>query len=96
VQKQKPVVLSPRHLPDPYLRRLDTQHSTPIFRPADIARLAVGRLPVIAVKTDGQFTTAKVMKLTMSADHRVIDGAVGAAFLQTLKKFLENPVGLLL
>jgi len=36
------------------------------------------------------------MKLTMSCDHRTVDGAVGAAFLQTLKKYLENPVTMLL
>jgi pyruvate dehydrogenase E2 component (dihydrolipoamide acetyltransferase) len=35
------------------------------------------------------------MKVTMSCDHRSVDGAVGAAFLQTVKKFMENPIGML-
>lgn len=78
------------------LGMMDIEEFTAIINPPDSAILAVGRIREIVVKKDGQFTTANVMKLTMSADHRVIDGAVGAAFLQTLKKFLENPVGLLL
>jgi pyruvate dehydrogenase E2 component (dihydrolipoamide acetyltransferase) len=45
-------------------------------------------------KVDG-FGVTNIMKLTLSCDHRSVDGAVGAAFLQTLKKFLENPVTML-
>jgi pyruvate dehydrogenase E2 component (dihydrolipoamide acetyltransferase) len=41
------------------------------------------------------FGVINVMKLTLSCDHRSVDGAVGASFLQTLKKFLENPVAML-
>jgi len=78
------------------LGMMDIEEFTAIINPPDSAILAVGRIREIVVKKDGQFTTANVMKLTMSADHRVIDGAVGAAFLQTLKKYLENPVGLML
>ena len=45
---------------------------------------------------DGKIATATMMSLTMSCDHRVIDGATGARFLQTLKAFLEDPATMLL
>jgi pyruvate dehydrogenase E2 component (dihydrolipoamide acetyltransferase) len=45
---------------------------------------------------DGEVTTRRRMRVTMSCDHRVIDGATGAAFLQTLKQMLENPLAMLL
>jgi pyruvate dehydrogenase E2 component (dihydrolipoamide acetyltransferase) len=47
------------------------------------------------VKKGDGFTTTQMMKLTLSCDHRSVDGAVGAAFLQTLKKYMENPVVML-
>ncbi|HEX5112904.1 MAG TPA: 2-oxo acid dehydrogenase subunit E2, partial [Saprospiraceae bacterium] len=43
-----------------------------------------------------QVKSAKIMKVTMSCDHRVVDGAMGAKFLQTFKQFLENPLSMLL
>jgi len=43
----------------------------------------------------GEFAVRNIMKLTLSCDHRSVDGAVGAAFLQTLKAYLENPVTML-
>jgi pyruvate dehydrogenase E2 component (dihydrolipoamide acetyltransferase) len=45
-------------------------------------------------KNDG-FGVTNMMKVTLSCDHRSVDGAVGAAFLQTLKKYMENPVTML-
>ncbi len=47
------------------------------------------------VKKGEGFASSNVMKVTLSCDHRSVDGAVGAAFLQTVKKFLENPVNML-
>jgi pyruvate dehydrogenase E2 component (dihydrolipoamide acetyltransferase) len=55
----------------------------------------VGRIKEIVVKKAEGFTTTNVMMLTLSCDHRSVDGAVGAAFLQTLKKYIEQPVTLL-
>ena len=49
----------------------------------------------VPVVKNGQIVPGHVMKMTMSCDHRVVDGATGAAFLQTLKGFLENPVSML-
>ena len=45
---------------------------------------------------NGQVVPGNVMKVTLSCDHRVVDGAMGAAFLQTFKNFMENPVAMLL
>ena len=53
------------------------------------------RIKEIVVKKGDGFGVTNVMKVTLSCDHRSVDGAVGAAFLQTLKKFMENPVTML-
>jgi pyruvate dehydrogenase E2 component (dihydrolipoamide acetyltransferase) len=68
---------------------------TAIINPPDACILAVGGIKETVVVRDGQFAAANIMKLTMSCDHRVVDGAVGARFLQTLKAFLENPATML-
>ena len=68
---------------------------TAIINPPDSAILAVGAISEKVVKKGDGFAVMNVMKVTMSCDHRSIDGAVGAAFLQTVKKFLENPVTML-
>ena len=78
------------------LGMMDIEEFTAIINPPDSAILAVGRIKEIVVKKGDGFATSNVMKLTLSCDHRTVDGAVGAAFLQTLKKFLENPVAMLL
>jgi pyruvate dehydrogenase E2 component (dihydrolipoamide acetyltransferase) len=57
--------------------------------------MAVGRIKEVVVKKGDGFAVSNVMKVTMSCDHRSVDGAVGAAFLQTFKKYLENPVTML-
>ncbi len=68
---------------------------TAIINPPDACILAVGGIKQTAVVKDGELVPGNVMKVTMSCDHRVVDGAVGSAFLQTLKQLLEDPVRIL-
>jgi pyruvate dehydrogenase E2 component (dihydrolipoamide acetyltransferase) len=69
---------------------------TAIINPPDACILAVGGIKqTAAFKEDGTPYPTNVMKVTLSCDHRVVDGATGAAFLQTFKKLLENPLGML-
>jgi len=68
---------------------------TAIINPPDSCILAVGGIKQTAVVKDGELVPGNVMKVTLSCDHRVVDGATGAAFLQTLKGLLENPVRIL-
>ncbi|MDQ6889891.1 MAG: pyruvate dehydrogenase complex dihydrolipoamide acetyltransferase [Bacteroidota bacterium] len=77
------------------LGMMDIEDFTAIINPPDSAILAVGRIKEIVVKKGDGFGVANVMKVTLSCDHRSVDGAVGAAFILTAKKFLENPVTLL-
>ena len=77
------------------LGMMDIEDFTAIINPPDSAILAVGRIKEIVVKKEAGFGVANVMKVTLSCDHRSVDGAVGAAFLQTVKSFLENPVTML-
>ena len=69
---------------------------TAIINPPDACILAVGGIKQTAVVKDGQLAVGNVMKVTLSSDHRVVDGALGAAFLQTLKGLLEDPVRILI
>lgn len=78
------------------LGMMDIEAFTAIINPPDSAILAVGRIKETVVKKGDGFGVSHFMNLTMSCDHRTVDGAVGAAFLQTLKKYLENPVTMLL
>ena len=68
---------------------------TAIINPPEGAILAVGAMAPKPVVRDGQIVVRQLMRVTASFDHRVIDGATGAQFLQTLKKILENPLYLL-
>ncbi|QSE96877.1 pyruvate dehydrogenase complex dihydrolipoamide acetyltransferase [Fulvivirga lutea] len=68
---------------------------TAIVNPPDSCILAVGGIKQTAVVKDGQLVPGNVMKVTLSCDHRVVDGALGAAFLKTLKGLLEDPVRIL-
>ncbi len=68
---------------------------TAIINPPDSCILAVGGIKQTAVVKDGQLVPGNVMKVTLSCDHRVVDGASGAAFLQTLKGLMEDPVRML-
>lgn len=62
-----------------------------IINPPQAAILAVGRVAERVVVEDGMFAIRSVMTATLSADHRIVDGALGARFLQHVKKLLENP-----
>ena len=68
---------------------------TAIINPPDACILAVGAIQQIPVVKNGAVVPGNVMKLTLSCDHRVVDGATGAAFLQTLKGLLEEPLRML-
>jgi pyruvate dehydrogenase E2 component (dihydrolipoamide acetyltransferase) len=69
---------------------------TAVINPPEGAILAVGAMAPKAVAHDGQIVIRQTMRVTMSCDHRVIDGAIGAQFLQTFKQILENPLYLFL
>jgi pyruvate dehydrogenase E2 component (dihydrolipoamide acetyltransferase) len=78
------------------LGMMDIDEFTAIINPPDSCILAVGRIKEVVIKkADGNFGTTNVMKVTLSCDHRSVDGAVGAAFLQTFKKYMESPVTML-
>ena len=78
------------------LGMMDIDEFTAIINPPDSCILAVGRIKEEVYRNDkGEFAVKNVMKLTLSCDHRSVDGAVGAAFLQTVKAYLENPVTML-
>jgi len=68
---------------------------TAIINPPESCILAVGAAKETVVVENGQMKVANVMKVTLSCDHRSVDGAVGSVFLQTLKDMLENPMRLL-
>lgn len=68
---------------------------TAIINPPDACILAVGGIFQEPVVKDGEIKVGNVMKVTLTCDHRVVDGATGAAFLQTLKGLLEEPLRML-
>ena len=68
---------------------------TAIINPPDACILAVGTVKDAVGVVNGEVKPVKTMKVTLSCDHRVVDGAMGAAFLKTLKEYLEEPVTLL-
>ena len=65
---------------------------TAIINPPEVGILAIGALEDKPVVVDGQLVHRKRMRVTMSCDHRVVDGALGARFLQTLRRLIENPL----
>ena len=69
---------------------------TAIVNPPDSCILAVGGIQSIPVVKNGEVVPGNIMKLTLSCDHRVVDGAKGSAFLNTVKNFLEAPVKMIL
>jgi pyruvate dehydrogenase E2 component (dihydrolipoamide acetyltransferase) len=77
------------------LGMLDIDEFTAIINPPESCILAVGKIKEEVVKTADGFGVTNILKLTLSCDHRSVDGAVGASFLQTLKKLIENPVVML-
>jgi pyruvate dehydrogenase E2 component (dihydrolipoamide acetyltransferase) len=74
------------------LGMLGIDEFTAVINPPEAAILAVGAVTPKAVVRDGQVVVRQMMRVTMSCDHRVIDGATGARFLQTFKRLLENPL----
>jgi pyruvate dehydrogenase E2 component (dihydrolipoamide acetyltransferase) len=74
------------------LGMLGVDNFVAIINPPQCAILAVGRVAPRVVADDGMFAVKPLMTATLSADHRVIDGAIGARFLQTVKQLLESPV----
>ena len=71
------------------------RHHLAIVNPPDSCILAVGGIQQTPVVKSGQVVPGNIMKVTLSCDHRVVDGAVGSAFLNSFKNYLENPVLLL-
>jgi len=69
---------------------------TAVINPPEAGIIAVGSITPKPVVWDGQVVPRRRMRITMSCDHRVIDGATGAGFLKTLKEMLENPLAMLL
>ncbi len=68
---------------------------TAIINPPDACIMAVGGIKQTAIVKDGELAIGNIMKVTLSCDHRAVDGAVGSAFLKTFKSLLEEPVRLL-
>lgn len=77
------------------LGMMDIDEFTAIINPPDSCILAVGKIAATPVAENGEVVIRQLMKITLSCDHRVVDGAVGSRFLQTLKAHLENPVTML-
>lgn len=69
---------------------------TAIVNPPDACILAVGGIKQTPIVKDGEIVPGNIMKVTLSCDHRAVDGAVGSAFLKTLKGLLEDPVRILI
>ncbi|HEY5086878.1 MAG TPA: 2-oxo acid dehydrogenase subunit E2, partial [Gemmatimonadaceae bacterium] len=65
---------------------------TAIINPPEAGILAIGAVEEKPVVVDGDLVVRKRLRVTMSCDHRVIDGATGAKFLQTLRRLIENPL----
>jgi len=78
------------------LGMFDIDQFTAVINPPEAGIIAVGSIAPKPVVWDGQVVPRRRMRITMSCDHRVIDGATGAAFLRTLKEMLENPLAMLL
>ena len=78
------------------LGMFDIDQFTAVINPPEAGIIAIGSIVQKAVVVDGQVAPGRRMRITMSCDHRVIDGATGASFLRTLKQMLENPLAMLL
>jgi len=77
------------------LGMFDVESFSAIINPPQSATLAIGTIKEMPAIVDGEFVAAKIMRMTLSADHRVLDGAIGARFLQEVKSRLEFPIKLL-
>jgi pyruvate dehydrogenase E2 component (dihydrolipoamide acetyltransferase) len=76
------------------LGMFDIDQFTGVINPPEAGLIAVGSITEQPVVDDGELLVQQRMRLTMSCDHRVIDGAMGARFLQTVKQMLENPLAI--
>lgn len=94
-KKLQPVEFSGNTFTVSNLGMMDIDEFTAIINPPDACILAVGKIEPTPVVENNEIVIRSIMKLTLSCDHRVVDGAVGSAFLQTLKAYLENPVTML-
>ncbi|HAP34805.1 MAG TPA: pyruvate dehydrogenase complex dihydrolipoamide acetyltransferase [Bacteroidetes bacterium] len=74
----------------------DIENFAAIINPPEGAILAVGSIVEKPVVENGQIVVGHTMKVTMSCDHRVVDGAIGAQFLQSFKRIMENPLSLVI
>ena len=74
------------------LGMFDIEEFTAIINPPDACILAVGSIVEKPVVKNGEIVIGNTLKVTLSCDHRVVDGVVGSKFLGTLKGYLENPV----
>lgn len=78
------------------LGMFDIDEFTAIINPPDACILAVGKIAQLPRVANGQIVIQNIMKLTLSCDHRVVDGATGAQFLKTLKSYLEDPMRMMI
>jgi len=78
------------------LGMMDIEEFTAIINPPDACILAVGKIKEVLVLENNNVKATNVMKVTLSCDHRAVDGATGTLFLQSLKSYMENPVSLLI
>jgi pyruvate dehydrogenase E2 component (dihydrolipoamide acetyltransferase) len=78
------------------LGMFDIDDFTAVINPPEAGIVAVGSIVPKAVPDGNGVVVRRRLRMTMSCDHRVIDGATGAAFLKTLKQMLENPLAMLL
>ena len=78
------------------LGMFEIEEFTAIINPPDSCILAVGAIKQKPIVKDGELVVGNVMKVTLSCDHRVVDGAKGAAFLKTLKNLLEDPIRIMI
>jgi len=74
------------------LGMMQIAHFTAIINPPEVGILAIGAAEDHVAVEDGELVTRKRLRVTMSCDHRAVDGAVGARFLQTLRRLVENPL----
>jgi len=94
--KLKPEDLSGGTFTISNLGMFDVESFTAVINPPESAILAVGSITPTPAVIDGQVVVRERMKVTLSSDHRALDGAIAARFLQEVKKLLEEPFGLLL
>ena len=74
---------------------LGVEHFAAVIVPPQAATLAVSAIKDRPVVRNGQFDIGKIMMITAASDHRIVDGVIGARFLNEIKRFLENPASLL-